>query len=66
MIYTALYVMFLMLADPLRGQAGRGWALENDFFGALGNGIEPLGECHLGSKKVEMYLGRTLFINFID
>jgi hypothetical protein len=28
MIYTALCVMFLMRADPLRGQEGGGWALE--------------------------------------
>ena len=29
MIYTApLYVMFLMRADPLRGQVGGGWALK--------------------------------------
>jgi hypothetical protein len=32
MIYTALYVMFLMRADPLRGQVGRGWALEIETF----------------------------------
>jgi hypothetical protein len=25
MIYTALYVMFLMRADPLLGQVGGGW-----------------------------------------
>ncbi len=28
MIYTASYVMFLMRADPLRGQVRGGWALE--------------------------------------
>ncbi len=28
MIYTALYVMFLMRANPLLGQVGGGWALE--------------------------------------
>ncbi len=34
MIYTAPYVMFLMRADPLRGQAGGGWAQEIEtFFG---------------------------------
>ncbi len=32
MIYTARYVMFLMHADPLRGQVGRGWALEIEVF----------------------------------
>ncbi len=28
MIYMALYLMFLMRADPLRGQVGGGWVLE--------------------------------------
>ncbi len=32
MIYSALCVMFLMRADPLRGQAGGGWSLENEIF----------------------------------
>jgi hypothetical protein len=32
MIYTAPYVMFLMRADPLRGQVGGGWALEIETF----------------------------------
>jgi hypothetical protein len=30
MIYTAPQGMFLMRADPLRGQVGGGWALEVD------------------------------------
>jgi hypothetical protein len=29
MIYTAPYVMRLMRANPLRGQVGEDWALEN-------------------------------------
>jgi hypothetical protein len=32
MIYTAPYIMFLMRADPLRGQVGEGWALGIDTF----------------------------------
>jgi hypothetical protein len=32
MIYTALYVMVLMRADPLRGQVGGDWAMEIDTF----------------------------------
>jgi hypothetical protein len=32
MIYTAPYVMFLMRADPLRGQAEGAWALEIETF----------------------------------
>jgi hypothetical protein len=35
MIYTAPCVMFLMRADPLRGQVGGGWALEIENFWAL-------------------------------
>jgi hypothetical protein len=36
MIYTAPYVMFLMPADPLRGQVGGGKALEIEtFFGPV-------------------------------
>jgi hypothetical protein len=27
-IYTALYVMFLVRANAIRGQVGGGWALE--------------------------------------
>jgi hypothetical protein len=32
LIYTAPYVLFLMRADPLRGQVGGGWALETETF----------------------------------
>jgi hypothetical protein len=32
MVYTALYVMCLMRADPLLGQVGGGWALEISTF----------------------------------
>jgi hypothetical protein len=32
MIYTAPCVMFLMRADPLRGQVGGSWALEIESF----------------------------------
>ena len=54
MIYTDPYVMLLMWANPLRGQVGGGWALEIETFWALWNGIEAIGECHLGPKKVEI------------
>ncbi len=33
-IYTAPHIMFLM-ADPLQGQVGGGWALEIDTFWVL-------------------------------
>ncbi len=32
MIYSALCIMFLMRADPLRGHVGGGWSLENEIF----------------------------------
>ncbi len=36
MIYTVPCVMFLMRADPLRGQVGGRWALKNkSFFGPV-------------------------------
>ncbi len=69
MIYTAPCIMFLMRAYPkciypLRGQVGGGWALEIDSFLALSNGIEPIGECHLGPKKLaqvmDMHASKTL------
>ncbi len=45
MIYTSLYVMILMRADPLLGQVGEGWALEiSSFLGPkwhLPNGSIP-------------------------
>ncbi len=51
MIYTAPCVMFLMRADPLRGQARGGWALEIKIILGLWNGIEAIGKCHLGPKN---------------
>ncbi len=32
MVYVPVYVMFLMRANPLRGQVGEGWALEIETF----------------------------------
>jgi hypothetical protein len=58
MIYTAPCIMFWIREYPLRGQVGGGGALEIEiffiylFFLALWNGIEPIGECHLGPKKL--------------
>ncbi len=46
--------MFLMPADPLRRQVGGGWALEIKSFWALWNGIEPIGERHLGPKELKI------------
>ncbi len=51
MMYTAPYLRFLMREDPLRGQVGGGWAMEIETFLGPVNGIEPLGECHLGPKN---------------
>ncbi len=45
--------MFLMRAYPLQGQVGEGWApWKSRVFWALGNGNEPIGESHLGPKKL--------------
>ncbi len=50
MIYTATCVMYLLLADTLRGQVGEGWVQDIESFWAPWKGIEPIGECHLGPK----------------
>ncbi len=48
--------MCLMCAeDPLRGQVGGGWALEIETFLVPVKWHQPLGECHLGPKKVEKF-----------
>jgi hypothetical protein len=39
--------MYLMSADSLQGQVGGGWHWKS---GVFLNGIEPIGECHLGSN----------------
>ncbi len=53
MIYTAPCVMFLMRADTLRGDVGEGLALEIESFLAPLKWHEPIGECHLGPKKLD-------------
>jgi hypothetical protein len=50
MIYTAPYVMFLMCADPLRGQVGGSWALEIETFWAP-NGTRLMARCHFTETK---------------
>jgi hypothetical protein len=52
--------MFLMRADPLRGQVGGGWALEIESL--LGHGIEPIGECHLGPKEPLRYIKNIEYV----
>jgi hypothetical protein len=48
--------MFLMRADPLRGQVGGRWALEiKSLLGAVNFGIEPIVLCHLGPKTKNSY-----------
>jgi hypothetical protein len=42
----------------IRASAGRGRALEIETLWALRNGIEPLGECYLGPKKVEISMAK--------
>ncbi len=48
----------------VRGQVGGGWALEMESFWVVWNGIEPIGECHLGPKKLELLAGFNLWISF--
>ncbi len=44
--------MFRIRAYPLRGEVGGGSAMEFESLWTLWNGIEPIGECHLGPKKL--------------
>ncbi len=44
MTYTVLCIMLWMRVYPLLGQVWGGWA--------LWNGIEPIGECHLGPENL--------------
>ena len=59
MIYTAPCIMFWMRAYPLLGQVGGGWALEFETFWALCNGIELIGKCHWGPKKLDHLFQRV-------
>jgi hypothetical protein len=45
-------IMFLMRADTLRGQVGGDWALEMESFLGPVKWHPPIGECHLGPKKL--------------
>ncbi len=46
--------MFLVRADPLRGQVGGGWALEiESFFGPV-KWHRADRECNLGPKKLQI------------
>jgi hypothetical protein len=53
MIYTAPYVMFLMSADPLRGQVGGGWALEIETFLGPVKWHRAVWRVPFGGQKVE-------------
>jgi hypothetical protein len=46
MIFTAPYVMLLMMANPLRGQVGGGWALEIET-----SFLDPV-KCHQAVMRV--------------
>jgi hypothetical protein len=47
--------MFLMRADPLRGQVGGSWSLEiESFWGPMIWYQADIGECHLGPKKFKI------------
>ncbi len=53
MIYTAPCIMFWMRAYPVRGKWEGVGPWHSRVFWALWNGIEPIGECHLGPKKLD-------------
>ncbi len=57
-IYTALCIMFWMRAYPLPGQVGGLGPWGSRVFWALWNSIEPIGECHLGPKKLEISMAQ--------
>ncbi len=52
MIYTPQKVIFLMPADPLRGQVGGGWALEIETWALKWQRAK--GRVPFGPKKVEI------------
>ncbi len=53
-LYRPVHNAFDAGSIQLLGQVGGGWALEIESFLVLGNGIEPIVECHLGPKKLEI------------
>jgi hypothetical protein len=66
MIYKAPYVIFLMRADPLRGQVGGDWALEIETFFGTVKWHRALGGCHLGPKKaIHLVQQSPYFLLFI-
>jgi len=54
MIYTAPCVMFLMCADPLRGQVGGGWSLEIKSLLGLMKWHRADRRGHLGPKRLQI------------
>jgi hypothetical protein len=62
----ALYVMLLMQADPLLGQAGGGWALEiSTFLGPNSTRLTLHAISHVGPKKVDFPVALPLAL-FMD
>jgi hypothetical protein len=53
MIYTAPVRNVFDAGRYITWASGRGLGPGNGEFLGLGNGIEPVGECHLGPKKLE-------------
>jgi hypothetical protein len=51
MIYTALYVMLLMRADPLLRQVGGGWPWKSRLFWALEMDLLASKTLHRGPYK---------------
>jgi hypothetical protein len=51
LIDQAMYVMLLMLENPLRGQVGGGWAKEISTFFWAPNGTRLTAQCHFTRPK---------------
>ncbi len=54
MIYTAPCTVLLMWAASITWASGKGLGPWNREFWVLWFGIEPIGECHFGTKKLEI------------
>ena len=67
MIYMAPYVMFLMRADPLRGQVGGSWALEIESFLGPVKGHRADRRVSFGAQKTRvMDLQASKIITYME
>ncbi len=59
-MYTAPYVMFLMHADPLRGQVGGGWALKIETFLSPAKWHRAVRRVLFGAQVMDLPASKTL------